>query len=91
MWNCTLDRHLQALQFQPLEADLCIYIRKQGGNISVVSIYIDDCLIINRHLQVNEIKASLAKKFKIKDHGPINSILGIKVLCDCEKGTTCLH
>ncbi len=28
MWNCMLDRHLWVLQFQPLEADLCIYVRK---------------------------------------------------------------
>ncbi len=34
---------------------------------------------------------SLAKKFKIKDLGPVNLILGIKVLCDHRKGTTCLH
>ncbi len=61
------------------------------SNISVVSIYVDDCLIISRCLQVNEIKASLAKKFKIKDLGPVNSILGIEVLHDCEKRTTCLH
>ncbi len=80
MWNHTFNKHLHALQFYPLEADLCIYVRKQGGNISVVSIYIDNCLIINKCLQVNEIKVSLAKKFKIKDLGPVNSILGIKVL-----------
>ncbi len=91
MWNHMLDKHLHVLQFQPLEADLCIYIRKQGGNISVVSIYIDNCLIISRHPQVNKIKTSLAKKFKIKDLGPVNLILGIEVLHNCEKGTTCLH
>ncbi len=33
---------------------------------------------------------SLAKKFKIKDLGPMNSILGIKVLHNHRKGTTCL-
>ncbi len=90
MWNYMLDKHLHALQFQPLEADPCVYVRKQGGNISVVSIYVDNCLIIGRHLHVNEIKVSLAKKFKIKDLGPVNLILGIEVLHDCGKGTTCL-
>ncbi len=90
MWNCMLDKHLHALQFQPLEADPCVYIRKQGGNISVVSIYIDNCLIISKRPHVHEIKVSLAKKFKIKDLGPVNSILGIKVLHDHGKETTCL-
>ncbi len=60
-------------------------------NISVVSIYVDDCLIIGRRLHVNKIKASLAKKFKIKDLGLVNSILGIEVLCDRGKGTACLR
>ncbi len=90
MWNYMLDKHLHALQFQPLKADPCVYIRKQEGNISVVSIYVDNYLIISRCLHVNEIKASLAKKFKIKDLGPMNSILGIEVLYNCRKGTTCL-
>ncbi len=90
MWNRTLDKHLRALQFQPLEADACIYVRRQGGNISVVSIYVDDCLIIGRRPQVNDVKASLAKKFKIKDLGPVSSILGIEVMHHRSQGTTSL-
>ncbi len=79
------------LEHQALvEADTCIYIQKQGRNISIVSIYVNDCLIIGSHMQVNDIKSSLTKRFKIKDLGLVESILGIKVLCVSSLGVTLL-
>ncbi len=65
-----LNKHLYILHFELTEADLYIYVRKQRGNIYIVSIYVNECLIIGKCPQVNDVKLSLAKKFKIKDLGP---------------------
>ncbi len=87
MWNRTLDQHLQSLHFKPTNADPCIYIQKQGGNLLIVSVYVDDCLIIGTRDAVNQTKQSLAAKFKIKDLGPVSSILGVEIIRDQQRGT----
>ncbi len=82
-WNKTLDCHLQIQGFQPTLGDLCIYIRKQGRFINLISIYIDDCLLITDSSCISLIKEAITNAFKSKDLGEVMSILGIEVIHNC--------
>ncbi len=86
-WNKTINCHLQVQGFQPTLGDLCIYVRKQGCFINLISIYIDDCLLIADPSHISSIKEAIANAFKSKDLEEVTSILGIEVICHCDQGT----
>jgi hypothetical protein len=93
LWNRTFDMHMCTIGFTPLEADLCIYILKtvHSQPLTIVSVYIDDCLIIGLRMNVDRIKQQLAGKILIKDLRPASSILSVEVLHDCHTHTLQLH
>jgi hypothetical protein len=83
----TLDQHIHANGFKPSAADPCIYIKwVEGRPTSILSVYVDDCLLITHTIDMASIKQVLAKKFAIKDLGQVTSILGIEVAYNPEEG-----
>lgn len=58
-----------------------------NGHQVILSVYVND-LIIVRHLDdVNAIKKKLAAHFKLKDLGPVSTILSIHVIHDHTNNT----
>ena len=91
-WNTLLHEYLVSEGFTRLVSDYGTYRRGKGKGMTLITVYVDDILILNRNLQVvNSIKANLAKKFDMVDFGEAQSILGISILRDREKGTISLH
>ncbi|MHB1955508.1 MAG: Ty1/Copia family ribonuclease HI, partial [Sulfobacillus sp.] len=90
-WNQTLDSHLRANGFSPIEADSCIYVRQQEETIAIIAIYVDDCTIICHKSDLQQIKQMLSVKFKMKDLGAATAILGIEVIRNRTKGTLSLR
>jgi hypothetical protein len=58
LWNWTFNMHMCTIGFTLLEADLCIYILKTVHDqlLTIVSVYVDNCLIISLHMNVDRIK-----------------------------------
>lgn len=56
----------------------------------VILVYIDDCPLITHHDNMSTLKHVLSDCFKVKDLGPIASILGIEVIHDKMAGYLCL-
>jgi hypothetical protein len=54
LWNCTIDLHLQSSGFNPMDGDPCIYTWGKGGKLVIISIYIDDCLIIAKSNDIHQ-------------------------------------
>jgi hypothetical protein len=79
LWNNTLDEHLRDNGFAPTDADPCIYIGEMGGNVAIISIYVDDCVIYAPAATLAQVKQLLTSKFRITDYGELTSILGIEV------------
>ena len=78
LWFGTLTEFLQELGFTQLQSDICIYRGQQPNTF--IAIYVDDLLIIApTRAEVDELKAKLAKKFKIKDMGPVAWFLSMKI------------
>lgn len=68
LWNKTLVNFLNNLKFQQLITDTCIFVNKD----LIIAIYVDDIVIIGR-------KNHISNRFKTKDLGNLNFILGINV------------
>ncbi len=86
-WNQMLDKHLRASGFSPVESDPCVYVKGKGRDILIISVYVDDCLLIAADHNIGKLKSVLADCFKMKDLGPVHSIRGIEVICNEEAGT----
>ena len=91
-WNTLLHDYLISEGFTRLVSDYGTYRRGKGKNLTLVTVYVDDLLIMNRNLHVvNGIKTNLARRFEMVDFGEAQSILGITIVRDREKGTLSLH
>jgi len=85
-WFKTIDAHLRANDFGPIEADPCIYTRHRRGLTSYIALYVDDCTIIAHRSQIREIKEMIKSQFPIKDLGDAKSILGFEIHRDRDRG-----
>jgi hypothetical protein len=68
--------------FKPLDPDPCIYIKRAKSNLTIISVYVDDLLIIGTRENVNATKEIIKNNFKCKDLGEVKYILGIEVKRD---------
>jgi Reverse transcriptase (RNA-dependent DNA polymerase) len=59
-----------------LLSDPCIFFLKRGKDMVVVGVYVDDILIAgNNRALINEVKSYIWYHFKIKDMGPVKTML----------------
>ncbi|XP_070041434.1 secreted RxLR effector protein 161-like [Nicotiana tomentosiformis] len=67
--------------FKINECDKCVYIKNTPNQIVIVSLYVDDMLIMSNAIaNINATKHMLTSKFNMKDLGVADLILGIKIL-----------
>jgi hypothetical protein len=65
-----------------------LYIREVGGRLYKVLVYVDDLLLIGPSIEViDTFKAELREAFKIKDMGPVHTMLGMLVTRDRARRT----
>ena len=78
-WFKKLDHELRRLGLKPTDADPCIYVRRSGDSLIIVSVYVDDILIAtNRSEWMDHVKESLRFLFEMKDLGRIHYCLGVE-------------
>jgi hypothetical protein len=81
-WNIKIDVALKRLDFTPLDADQCVYVRRQDA-ITIIALYVDDLLITSSSLAVLiELKQQLTARFEMEDLGEASFILGIDIRRD---------
>ena len=80
-WNNHLNNFLEGQNFTKSLADPCLYIRSNSHHTIILLIWVDDLLICsNNDAELVKFKAALSENFKMKDLGPLNWFLGIKVI-----------
>ena len=80
-WNEVLDEHLQSMGFQKSAADECIYTGKINGDLVLLAVYVDDIILASKKEQtINKTKEVFAKRFAVKDMGPLHYFLGVRVV-----------
>jgi len=96
LWNHTFIKEILLLGYtQCKNSDQCIFIKiLRSGRRIIISVYVDDFTIYYHLLDaclVKEDKHQLMRRFKLKDLGPIQQILGMKVTRDRKKKTITLE
>ena len=87
LWNDYLTAALVNGGYQVCPHDPCLYVRRRGSEISIVGIYVDDCIHIHRGVNIyRELYASLRnanlhdlKIEKLEGRGSI-SFLGLNIV-----------
>ena len=90
-WNKAFQEYMEQIGFNESAADPCVYIRAMN-TMNVVAVYVDDLILIAATLEeMQEVKKSLADRFKMKDMGKLHYCLGISIVQDEENGCIWLH
>lgn len=81
VWNQELDTALREFGLRKSNYDPCVYFDKKDNRMLIVAVYVDDLLLFCDHEDdVNVIKKRLHERFKMKDLGPVEHILGMRVI-----------
>ena len=79
-WNEEIDKVLRELGLTPTISDPCLYFYREGNELSLVFLYVDDFLIASKSREfISRIKSGLSSHFTIKDMGQAENCLGIEI------------
>ena len=86
-WNKRLHEFLEAQGFTRSLYDTAIYVRGEKEERVILSVYVDDLLIVSKNLEsVEAVKNQLKREFEMVDFGEASSILGIQITRNMEEG-----
>jgi len=79
-WNNELNKHLINIGFRRLTNEPCIYytVDRHNNITCIIAVYVDDILLAGNKSKVKMVKNLIKNKFKIKEIGNVNFIIGIK-------------
>ena len=83
-WYKKFDSFMVNHGYKRTAADQCVYVQKfPDGNFVILLLYVDDMLIVGQNgALISKLKKELAKFFDMKDLGPAQQILGMKIVRD---------
>ena len=77
-WNQKLCDHLKSLGFKESGADSCVFVKNESSTLKIIAVYADDLILIAKSLsEIQQMKDSLSKTFRMKDMGQLRYCLGI--------------
>ena len=80
-WHHTFVDFLVSIHFVQLIKDFCVFImRYPDGRIAVIIVYVDDIILACNNEELRQqVKTKIGKRFKTKDLGALNFILGMRI------------
>ena len=82
-WYLKFHETIIQLGFVANKLDNCVYVMKSESNYTILSLYVDDILLVGNDIEMlNKIKSELSEKFETKDMGETSYVLGIQILRD---------
>ena len=79
-WNNELDIKLKEFGFHPLKSDPCAYVRKNGENLEIITVWVDDLLLFATSDDLmNKMKKDIQSKWTVTDMGEPAKIIGIEI------------
>ena len=84
LWNQNVITFFTSIDFRQLNSDPSILIQQSStGEISIVSVYIDDFLLASNTIKnLDELKAALSNAYDVKDLGEVKTIIGWQITRD---------
>ncbi|GMP66476.1 hypothetical protein CsSME_00035411 [Camellia sinensis var. sinensis] len=88
-WYKRFDRFMIETEYTRSQFDHCVYFRKlPDGSFIYLLLYVDDMLIASTSkVEIDKLKAQLAREFEMKDLGEAKKVLGMEIKRDRKKGT----
>ena len=91
-WFNTIDEFLENSGYTKSSSDPCIYIKREGENIMLIALYVDDLIpASNSKSMLHREKGALQQRFEMKDLGEVHYCLGIQVERDKDNKRMKLH
>ena len=79
-WYEQLSTQLECTGFRQTKADPCLFYKWESGRLTVISIYVDDLILLADLLgEMMQLKHQLSAMFKMTDMGNLSYCLGIGV------------
>lgn len=86
-WYEKLDAVLLEMNFVRSETDHCLYHKTLEEKLFIIAVYVDDLLMAGQENHITDMKHRLQQKFKLKDLGPANHLLGMRIVQNLQEGT----
>lgn len=87
VWYKDIDNTLMSLGFEKARNEACVYFKISPNFFSIIALYVDDLVFLYSSEQVKaEVKKALFSKYSMKDLGPINYCLGMRIQRDEKTG-----
>jgi hypothetical protein len=92
VWYYTFQEFMIECGFRRLVKDYCVFIRTTQDGTCVVSVYVDDLMIMVSPLRlVRGFKEQLKTRFQMSDMGPVKYLLGWHIERDRNRRNIFLH
>ena len=79
-WNVELDKKLKQFGFSPLRSDPCAYVRRNGDNLEIITVWVDDLLLFATSDElINKMKSEIQSEWTVTDMGDPQKIIGIEI------------
>ena len=79
-WNKNIVDHIKSTGFKQCVLDNCLFVKTEGDETYLISLYVDDILIAGTDPgKIAEIKSEFTQRYEMKDLGELNYYLGMKV------------
>ena len=80
-WHDRIAEYLVTIGFRRAHADHSLYVHESDAGIVVITIYVDDLIIVgDRDVEIEKVKGLLMQYFEMKDLGELHYFLGIEVI-----------
>lgn len=80
IWNSLLHEWLQTSNFKRSSLDPCLYIKREGENLLILLVYVDDLAYTsNKPELVEQFQQDLSQRFNVRHDGLLSWFLGIRV------------
>ena len=87
IFNDFLNAVLIEMGYKRLRSDECVYVLRQGKELSIVGLHVDDLLVaVSKRELFEALKAGLRKVVEIKDLGHTKTCLGLQINQDVNTG-----
>ena len=82
-WYSRIDEHLQNLGFAKSFSESTLYVKQNGANILIISLYVDDLLVTGNNTSfVEKFKQEMMEVFEMTDLGLMTFFLGMEIIQD---------
>ena len=79
-WNTRIDTYFKENGFEQCPYEHALYVKKNGRNVLLVTLYVDDLIFLGSDAQViEEFKSTMTREFEMTDLGLMRFFLGLEV------------